>query len=117
MAGISNEKLNRRLTRRGFSLSELMAVLVILGVLAMLIVPRVAGYHDESKRTACYANQRDIELQVKLWHRNHGTYPAADLSDIATDVTYFPGGLPSCPVDGTAYTIDTTTGRVIAHQH
>jgi len=94
-----------------------MAVLVILGVLAILIVPRVGGYNDESKIAACYANQRDIELQVKLWHRHQGSYPAADLSDIAADAAYFPSGLPFCPVDGTAYTIDTTTGLVTAHSH
>jgi prepilin-type N-terminal cleavage/methylation domain-containing protein len=100
-----------------FSLTELMAVVAILGVLAVLIVPRVSLQQDNSKRAACYANQGDIELEVKLWKRNNGTYPAANLSDIGASTTYFPSGVPVCPVDGTAYTINTTTGLVIGHTH
>jgi prepilin-type N-terminal cleavage/methylation domain-containing protein len=102
---------------RAFSLTELMAVLGILGVLALLIVPRVVGHHDTSKRAACYANQSDIEMQVKLWRRNQGSYPAANLSDIGANPAYFPSGVPVCPVDASPYTIDTTSGLVIGHTH
>jgi prepilin-type N-terminal cleavage/methylation domain-containing protein len=103
--------------RRAFSLVELMAVVAILGVLAALIVPRVLGHHDSAKRSACLANQAEIELQVKLWRRNTGAYPAANLSNIGANISYFPEGLPTCPVDGSAYTIDTTSGLVIGHTH
>jgi hypothetical protein len=94
-----------------------MAVLGILGALAALIVPRVMGHRDSSMRATCHAQQGEIELQVKLWRRNQGSYPAANLSNIAADPAYFPGGLPICPVDGAAYTIDTTSGLVIGHTH
>jgi general secretion pathway protein G len=100
-----------------FSLMELMAVLVILGILAAVMVPRLSGSQDSAKKSGCYANKGDIELQVKLWKRNKSTYPAANLSDIGADTAYFPGGLPVCPVDGTSYTINTTTGRVTGHTH
>ena len=100
-----------------FSLTELMAVMVILGVLAALVIPRVSNHQVTSKKAACYANQGDIELQVKLWKRANGTYPAANLSDIGPNTAYFPSGLPVCPVDGTAYTINTTTGLVNGHTH
>jgi prepilin-type N-terminal cleavage/methylation domain-containing protein len=103
--------------RRAFSLTELMAAVVILGILAAVIVPRVTGHQTSAKKAACYANQGDIETQVKLWRRNVGTYPVANLSTIGADVAYFPSGLPVCPVDGSAYTINTTTGLVIGHTH
>jgi prepilin-type N-terminal cleavage/methylation domain-containing protein len=105
------------MNRRAFSLMELMAVLAIMGVLAALIVPRVVGHHDSAKRAACFTNQADIELQVKLWRRANGSYPSADLSNIGANTSYFSEGLPSCPVDGSAYTIDTTSGLVIGHTH
>jgi prepilin-type N-terminal cleavage/methylation domain-containing protein len=105
------------LVRSAFSLWELMAVVTILGVLAAVIVPRVLGHQDDAKQAACFVNQGDIEMQVKLWRRNNGSYPAANLSDIGVNTTYFPEGLPVCPVDGTAYTIDTTSGLVAGHTH
>lgn len=100
-----------------FSLMELLAVIAILGVLAVLAVPRLSNHQVTSNKAACYANQGDIELQVKLWKRANGSYPAANLSDIGASTTYFPSGVPVCPVDGTAYTISTTTGLVIGHTH
>jgi prepilin-type N-terminal cleavage/methylation domain-containing protein len=110
--------LRRRLqSAGGLSLTELLAVMVILGVLAVLVVPRISSHQDNSKRAACYANQGDIEVQVKLWKRSKGSNPAANLSDIGADTSYFPSGLPVCPVDGTAYTISTTSGLVSGHTH
>ena len=106
-----------RAVATGFTLTELIAVLALLGILAALVVPRVVGHHDEAKRAACEANQAEIELQTKLWRRHQGAYPSANLSDIAADISYFPAGLPVCPVDGSAYTINTTDGRVIGHTH
>lgn len=103
--------------RSGFSLTEVLAVAAILAILAAFIVPRVVDHFTEAKRGTCFANQGEIELQVQLWRRNTGSFPAANLSDIGADADYFPEGLPVCPVDGTAYTIDTTTGSVIGHTH
>jgi hypothetical protein len=51
-----------------------------------------------------------------LWRHNTGAWPAANLSDIGANVTYFPNSVPACPFDGTAYTIDAT-GRVVGHSH
>jgi prepilin-type N-terminal cleavage/methylation domain-containing protein len=117
MGGILQLTRFNRPMAAGFSLSELITVLAILGVLAILIVPRVSNHQLTSKRAACCAHQGDIELQVKLWKRNNGNYPAANLSDVGADLNYFPSGLPVCPVDGTAYTISTTTGLVTGHTH
>jgi general secretion pathway protein G len=107
----------RKTAAAAFSLMELVAALAILGVLAALVVPRVANHQVTSKKAACHANQGDIELQTKLWKRVNGTYPAANLSDIGANTTYFPSAVPVCPVDGTLYTISTTTGLVTGHTH
>jgi type II secretory pathway pseudopilin PulG len=96
---------------------ELMAAVVILAIVAAYIIPRVGAYMATANQNACWTNQGDVELQVQLWRRNHGSYPQAGLGDIGSDPAYFPEGLPTCPVDGTAYTIDTTTGLVVGHEH
>jgi type II secretory pathway pseudopilin PulG len=103
--------------RIALSLMELMAAMVILAIVAAYVIPRVGGQTETAKRNACWVNQGEIELQVRLWRRANGTYPPADLSTIGADADYFPEGLPSCPVDDTAYTIDTTTGFVVGHTH
>lgn len=103
--------------RSAFSLVELIAAIAIIGVLAALVVPRLGSHQVSSNKAACCAHQGDIELQVRLWKREHGTYPAANLSDIGASAAHFPSGIPVCPVDGTAYTINTTTGLVTGHAH
>lgn len=103
--------------RSALSLLEMIAVLAILGVLAACVIPRLGTHHISAKRHACWMNKAEIELQVQLWHRNNGSFPAADLSDIGSDQAYFPEGVPTCPADGTAYTIDTTSGLVTGHTH
>jgi prepilin-type N-terminal cleavage/methylation domain-containing protein len=114
----SNSHFGRIISSQAaFSLWELIAVVAILGVLAAFIVPRVSGHHSNAKRAACLINQGEIEMQVKLWRRNTGSYPAANLADIGANVSYFPEGLPVCPVDGSSYTIGTTDGIVIGHTH
>jgi prepilin-type N-terminal cleavage/methylation domain-containing protein len=100
-----------------YSLVELMAAIVILGIILLVTVPRVFSHDEASRSAACQVNRRDIEIQAELWINNTGSYPLANLNDVGGDLAYFPEGLPTCPVDGTAYTIDTSTGRVVGHIH
>lgn len=106
-----------RTKRQAFSLTEVLGVVAILAILAAYIVPRAVAHYEEAKLNTCHANRGEIELQVQLWFRNAGSYPASNLSDIGADSAYFPEGVPVCPVDGTSYTIDTTTGFVNGHDH
>jgi prepilin-type N-terminal cleavage/methylation domain-containing protein len=102
--------------RFAFSLLELMAVIAILAIIAKICLPRVTGGRDSSNKAACATNKGNIEVQCELWRHNTGAWPATNLSNVGADVNYFPAGLPTCPVDGTSYTIDAT-GRVVGHTH
>jgi prepilin-type N-terminal cleavage/methylation domain-containing protein len=101
--------------RPGFSLMELLAVVVILGVLAGLVLPRVITGTDVAKEKTCYHNRVEINIAVERYQLHTGNWPAVDLSDLATDPDYLPDGLPACPVSGAAYRIDGTTHRVVGH--
>ena len=104
-------------TRRGFSLLELLAAIAILGILVAIIVPRFGDNAKTAKKRACAVNKGNIEVQSQLWYRTKGTWPAAGLSDIGANQTYFPEGLPTCPVDGSTYQLDAATHRVTGHSH
>lgn len=108
--------LVKRPFRRGFSYVEMMAVVAIVGVVAAVIVPRLTGGGVEARKAACAVLRGNIEVQAQLWRRNTGAFPAASLSDVGADVAYFPDGVPPCPVDGTAFTINPA-GRVVGHNH
>ena len=103
--------------RRGVSLLELTMVLILLAIIAWVALPRFVGNSLDAEKNTCYINVRDVEVQAELWYRDKGTWPAVDLSDAGTDSVYFPDGLPSCPLDGPAYTLDGTTHRVAGHGH
>ena len=99
------------------SLIEMLAVIAVLGVVAVIVIPRFATQSDQAKGKACEVQKGNIEIQAQLWFRNKGAWPAADLSDIGADVSYFPEGLPTCPTDGSSYGFDATTQRVPGHDH
>ena len=101
----------------GFSLLELLAAITILGILAAIIVPRFGDNAKKAKKDACSVNKGNIEVQAQLWYRTKGAWPATGLGDIGWNPAYFPEGLPTCPVDGSAYQLDPVTHRLIGHAH
>lgn len=102
---------------RGLSMLEMLLVLVVVGITAAIVLPRISQNSAPAKKSACYTLKGHIEVQAQLWHRNKGDWPAADLSDIGAAPAYFPDGLPVCPVDGSAYTFDQASHRVAGHSH
>ncbi len=108
---------NRRLApglRRGFSLLELLAVITLMGIVAVLTMPRLGVQSQRTKATGCDVQRGNIDVQAQLWFRNRGSWPSSDLKQIGSNSLYFPDGLPVCPVDGTAYRFDAATGQVIS---
>jgi prepilin-type N-terminal cleavage/methylation domain-containing protein len=98
--------------RSGFSLMELLAVVTILGIIAAIIVPRVAVSSDTAKAKVNAHNKATINSAVERWYVEKGTWPANILSDIGVDTNYFPDGVPTNPTNGTAYSLNAVTHRV-----
>ncbi|HMP06398.1 MAG TPA: prepilin-type N-terminal cleavage/methylation domain-containing protein [Lacipirellulaceae bacterium] len=96
----------------GFSLLELLAVVTILGVIAAIIVPRVTVSSATAKEKVRDHHKATINAAVERYYIDSGAWPANDLSDIGANANYFPTGIPTNPVDGSAYTLNATTHRV-----
>jgi general secretion pathway protein G len=62
----------------GFTLIELMVVIVILGILAGLIVPRIMGRPDEAKLLKAKMQIESMETALKLYKLDNGAYPTTD---------------------------------------
>ncbi len=63
---------------RGFTLIEVMVVIVILGVLAALIVPRVMGRPDEARIIAAKQDIASIAQALKLYRLDNMRYPTTE---------------------------------------
>ncbi len=62
----------------GFTLIEIMVVIVILGILAGLIVPRIMGRPEEARRTKAALTLRSLDSALKLYKLDNGVYPSTE---------------------------------------
>ena len=63
---------------RGFTLIEIMVVVVIIGLLATLIVPNVIGQGDAARVTAAQIDIRAIGNALDLYRLNNSHYPSTE---------------------------------------
>lgn len=64
--------------RKGFTLIEILVVVVILGILAAVVVPRIMGRPEEARRTKAAVDIKSIETALNLYKIDSGTYPTTE---------------------------------------
>src|SRR5688572_12251220 len=75
----SDRKRPINAVRQGaFTLIEVLVVVVILGILAALVVPRIMDRPDEAKRVAAKADVGAIVQALKLYRLDNGFYPTTE---------------------------------------
>lgn len=99
----------RNRSTRGFTLVELMLVVIILGVLVAMVMPRLAGRTEQAKRAAAKADiEANISSALDLYEVDTGAYPSdlQQLNENSQSVAGWKGPyLKKKPVDpwGRAY--------------
>ena len=91
-------KQRKRYVRYGFTMVELMAMLIIIGLLATLVVTKVATKIDDARITTTKANLKILHSAVNQFKMDTGRYPTEELGlleliEQPTDVMKWePGG-------------------------
>jgi prepilin-type N-terminal cleavage/methylation domain-containing protein len=102
------------LTRKGFTLIEVMIVVAIIGILAAIGIPRYVQSTNDAKAKGCSANIANMNAQWESKYVRTGAY--GTLAALTGDTAYFPDGAPVCPF-GTAYADANSDNRVDPHTH
>ena len=97
---------------KGFTLAELMIVIVIIGILTAIAIPVYNISKAKAEASACQANLRMIDSAIQQYMFNNNiteglgeSFPLDNLKE------YFSDGVPKCPSGG-EYNVNKTAGYV-----
>jgi general secretion pathway protein G len=71
-------EVSRIRDRAGFTLIEIMVVIVILGLLAALVVPKLIGRTEEAKKTQSRVQIKHLQQALELFKLDNGFFPGTD---------------------------------------
>lgn len=105
------QKLMKRFhkNQKGFTLVELMVVVVIIGVLVAIAIPIYNQVTRRAEIGACHANQRTIDGAALMFEVDTGGRPVT----VAAMVPAFLNPEPTCPGTGNLTYVLNDNGRVV----
>lgn len=72
------ESMQKTKKRAGFSLIELMVVIIILGLLASFIMPNIIGKGEQAKQKLTCVQMKSISQSIELFKQDNGSYPETE---------------------------------------
>ena len=89
-----SKRLKKMQNKKGFTLIELIVVIVIIGILAAIVIPRLAGFSSTAQKQADIATARTLATAASTLYADQGS-SAAGTYDAAADSTDLAALLPT----------------------
>lgn len=94
--------MTRSFLRKGFTLIEILVVIVIIGILATMGIGKYAQFTRDARRSGCVSNQNTIDKSVGMWEAKYVAFPkrttgkdAKITFNLNGDIAEEPENLPS----------------------
>ncbi len=101
--------MNKQRNKKGFTLIELIVVIAIIGILALIAVPRLTGFRVNAQKRAVEANLRTLDSAAAIFE--------ADTGAVAADIAALTGanllGASPRPQNGETYGLSATGRGVV----
>ena len=90
-------------------------MVTIIGVIASVVLPRIGKSGSNAKARVCLEYTAQLIVAAEKFFLANGKTPKV-VNQLQAD-EYYGAEIPVCPVDGRAYRLNPTTGRVVGHHH